>query len=138
MKNIFDTCQPRDEVLTGELRDQMFAARLRDVVERPLDAIREARQEERQLRAIRDGGVADHATHRFQRPSWRRRRDATEGPQTRLREGRVAAVAGTDHAQAAAEPRIAAGRDPAREGLGTSALRRPERIEERDQLRRLG
>lgn len=39
MKTIFDTCQPRDEVLTGELRDQMFAARLRDVVEGNADPI---------------------------------------------------------------------------------------------------
>ncbi|MCK6447147.1 MAG: ATP-binding protein [Planctomycetes bacterium] len=39
MKTIFDTCQPRDEVLTGELRDQMFAARLRDVVEGSADPI---------------------------------------------------------------------------------------------------
>jgi hypothetical protein len=29
---IFDTCVPRQELLTGELRDEMFAARLNDVV----------------------------------------------------------------------------------------------------------
>lgn len=33
MTTIFDTCTPRPEVLTGELTDQMFAARLKDVVE---------------------------------------------------------------------------------------------------------
>lgn len=33
METIFDGCVPRDEVLKGELRDEMFAARLKDVVE---------------------------------------------------------------------------------------------------------
>ena len=32
MKTIFDTCEPRSEVLKGELRDEIFAARLRDVL----------------------------------------------------------------------------------------------------------
>ena len=39
MKTILDTCQPRDELRTGELRDQMFAALLRDVVEGNADPI---------------------------------------------------------------------------------------------------
>jgi len=33
MKTIFDNCEPRPEVLRGELRDEIFAARLRDVIE---------------------------------------------------------------------------------------------------------
>src|SRR3990172_10475839 len=33
MKPIFETCEPRPEVLKGELRDDIFAARLRDVLE---------------------------------------------------------------------------------------------------------
>jgi predicted AAA+ superfamily ATPase len=33
MKTIFDACEPRPEVLEGELRDDIFAARLRDVIE---------------------------------------------------------------------------------------------------------
>ncbi len=33
MNSIFDLCQPRAEVLTGELREDIFAARLRDVIE---------------------------------------------------------------------------------------------------------
>jgi hypothetical protein len=32
MKTILDTCQPRDQLRTGELRDQMFAALLREIV----------------------------------------------------------------------------------------------------------
>ena len=32
MKTIFDGCEPRSEVLKGELRDEIFAARLRDVI----------------------------------------------------------------------------------------------------------
>lgn len=32
MKTIFDSCKPRSEVLKGELRDEIFAARLRDVI----------------------------------------------------------------------------------------------------------
>ena len=32
MKTIFDSCEPRSEVLKGELRDEIFAARLRDVI----------------------------------------------------------------------------------------------------------
>lgn len=33
MRRIFDGCVPRAEVLSGELRDEMFAARLKDVVD---------------------------------------------------------------------------------------------------------
>lgn len=33
MQSIFATCEPRPEVLSGELREEIFAARLRDVVE---------------------------------------------------------------------------------------------------------
>ena len=32
MRTIFDSCEPRSEVLKGELRDEIFAARLRDVI----------------------------------------------------------------------------------------------------------
>ena len=32
MKSIFDLCVPRDEVLKGELREDIFAARLKDVM----------------------------------------------------------------------------------------------------------
>ena len=33
MKTIFESCQPRPEVLFGELSEDIFAARLRDVLE---------------------------------------------------------------------------------------------------------
>jgi hypothetical protein len=33
MKPIFETCEPRPEVLQGDLREDIFAARLRDVIE---------------------------------------------------------------------------------------------------------
>lgn len=39
MKSIFETCVPRDEVLQGELKDEMFAARLRDVIEQTADPV---------------------------------------------------------------------------------------------------
>ncbi|MGC8781446.1 MAG: AAA family ATPase, partial [Anaerolineae bacterium] len=39
MKTIFETCRPRDEVLRGELREDIFAARLRDVMERRADPV---------------------------------------------------------------------------------------------------
>jgi hypothetical protein len=39
MKTIFDGCQPRADVLAGELRDQMFAAQLEDVVQGTADPI---------------------------------------------------------------------------------------------------
>lgn len=39
MKTIFDTCKPREEVLTGELREEIFAARLKDVMESRADPI---------------------------------------------------------------------------------------------------
>ncbi|NLP06057.1 ATP-binding protein, partial [Candidatus Fermentibacteria bacterium] len=39
MRPIFESCVPRDEVLSGELRDEMFAARLKDVVEGHADTI---------------------------------------------------------------------------------------------------
>lgn len=39
MKTIFDACLPRDEVLSGDLRDEMFAARLKDVIDGRADAI---------------------------------------------------------------------------------------------------
>ena len=32
MKSIFETCIPRSEVLSGELKEDIFAARLRDVM----------------------------------------------------------------------------------------------------------
>ena len=39
MKSIFESTQPRDEVLRGALSDDMFAARLRDVMEQSADDI---------------------------------------------------------------------------------------------------
>ena len=39
MKTIFATCWPRDEVLRGELKEDIFAARLRDVMERKADPV---------------------------------------------------------------------------------------------------
>lgn len=39
MRTIFDACQPRPDVLAGELRDDMFAARLEDVVRGTADPV---------------------------------------------------------------------------------------------------
>ncbi|MBE3038336.1 MAG: hypothetical protein IMZ62_05950 [Chloroflexi bacterium] len=39
MKTVFESCVPREEVLEGELKDEMFAARLRDVIERTADPV---------------------------------------------------------------------------------------------------
>ena len=39
MKPIFHTCQPRPEVLAGDLTDDTFAARLRDVIEGTADPV---------------------------------------------------------------------------------------------------
>jgi hypothetical protein len=39
MRSIFDLCVPRDEVLKGELREDIFAARLRDVIDGHADPI---------------------------------------------------------------------------------------------------
>lgn len=39
MRTVFDCCVPRAEVLTGELRDEMFAAKLRNVIEGHSDRI---------------------------------------------------------------------------------------------------
>ncbi len=39
MLSVFHSCQPRDEVLSGELREEIFAARLRDVIEGQADAV---------------------------------------------------------------------------------------------------
>ena len=39
MKSIFETCQPRPEVLAGTLTEDTFAARLRDVVEGSADPV---------------------------------------------------------------------------------------------------
>ncbi len=39
MKTIFETCQPRDEVLRGELKEDIFAARLRDVMDHKADPV---------------------------------------------------------------------------------------------------
>lgn len=39
MKTVFETCTPRAEVLSGDLKDEMFAARLRDVIEDNADPI---------------------------------------------------------------------------------------------------
>lgn len=39
MKAIFDTCGPRSEVLQGELREDIFAARLKDVLDHKADPV---------------------------------------------------------------------------------------------------
>jgi len=39
MKTVFETCIPRNEVLSGDLREEMFAARLRDVMDKTADDI---------------------------------------------------------------------------------------------------
>lgn len=39
MKTIFDSCEPRTEVLKGELREEIFAARLKDVIEGRADPV---------------------------------------------------------------------------------------------------
>ena len=39
LKTIFEACRPRDEVLRGELRDELFAARLKDVVDGTADPV---------------------------------------------------------------------------------------------------
>ncbi len=39
MKTIFDACKPRGDVLSGELRDEMFAAKLEDVARGTADPI---------------------------------------------------------------------------------------------------
>src|SRR5438477_13157477 len=39
MKSIFETCQPRDEVLRGELREQQFAASLTKVLRGNADEV---------------------------------------------------------------------------------------------------
>ena len=39
MKSIYDLCTPRDEVLKGELREDIFAARLKDVMDNTADPV---------------------------------------------------------------------------------------------------
>lgn len=39
MPSIFDLCEPRDEVLKGELRENIFAARLKDVMDGTADPV---------------------------------------------------------------------------------------------------
>jgi hypothetical protein len=39
MKTIFDCCEPRPEVLRGDLREEIFAARLKDVIEDKADPV---------------------------------------------------------------------------------------------------
>lgn len=39
MKTIFELCQPRDEVLQGSLSEDLFAARLKDVIEKQGDSV---------------------------------------------------------------------------------------------------
>ena len=39
LKTIFETCQPRDEVLRGELKEDIFAARLRGVMDHKADPV---------------------------------------------------------------------------------------------------
>ena len=39
MQSIFDLCMPRDEVLKGDLREDIFAARLKDVMDGTADPV---------------------------------------------------------------------------------------------------
>lgn len=39
MRPIFETCEPRDEVLSGELKEEIFAARLKDVMDGKAEAV---------------------------------------------------------------------------------------------------
>ncbi len=39
MRTIFDACQPRPEVLSGELKEEVFAARLKDVIDGKAEAV---------------------------------------------------------------------------------------------------
>ena len=39
MKTVFELATPRDEVLQGELSEDMFAARLKDVMDGTADAV---------------------------------------------------------------------------------------------------
>ncbi|MCX7755239.1 MAG: hypothetical protein N2117_08330 [Anaerolineales bacterium] len=39
MKTIFELCQPRDEVLQGNLSEDIFAARLKDVMDGTGEAV---------------------------------------------------------------------------------------------------
>jgi len=39
MRAVFDACEPRSEVLTGELRNEMFAARLKDMIQETADPV---------------------------------------------------------------------------------------------------
>jgi predicted AAA+ superfamily ATPase len=39
MQTIFENCEPRPEVLKGELREEIFAARLKDVIDRKADPV---------------------------------------------------------------------------------------------------
>jgi len=39
MKTVFTACEPRPEVLSGDLREEMFAARLRDVMDKTADDV---------------------------------------------------------------------------------------------------
>ncbi len=39
MRSVFETCQPRPEVLTGDLKEEIFAARLRDVIEQTAEPV---------------------------------------------------------------------------------------------------
>ena len=39
MQSIFDLCTPREEVLKGELREDIFAARLKDVMDKTADPV---------------------------------------------------------------------------------------------------
>src|SRR5689334_1397793 len=39
MRAIFDTCDPRREVLQGELKEEIFAAKLKDVIDGTADPV---------------------------------------------------------------------------------------------------
>ena len=39
MKTVFESCTPRTEALKGELREEIFAARLKDVIEGNADDV---------------------------------------------------------------------------------------------------
>ncbi len=58
MLPIFQTCAPRNELLFGELREEIFAARLRNVIEVSTEEIYQNRQ--RLINRVRVDTAAPH------------------------------------------------------------------------------